>query len=68
MHYVSKLSALDTGERDVEKVRGELRELQLRQTGLQVRPKLQQEIIERLEGENKILVLRRTNTKSHRYI
>jgi len=58
VHYVSKLSAIDTGERDralgdLEKVRGELRELQLRQTELQVRLKLQQEKIDRLEGENK---------------
>ena len=55
---MSKLSAIDTGERDralgvLEKVRGELRELQLRQTELQVRLKLQQEKTDRLEGENK---------------
>jgi len=58
VHYVSKLSAIDTGERDralgdLEKVRGELRELQLRHTELQVRLKLQQEKIDKLEGENK---------------
>jgi len=58
VHYVSKLSAIDTGERDralgdLEKVKGELRELQLRHTELQVRLKLQQEKIDRLEGDNK---------------
>merc|ERR1712096_73730 len=46
VHYVSKLAAIDTSERDravgdLEKVKGELRELQLRHTELQVRLKLQ---------------------------
>ena len=55
---MSKLSAIDTGERDralgdLEKVRGELRDLQLRHTELQVWLKLQQEKIDRLEGDNK---------------
>eukprot|EP00092_Neocalanus_flemingeri_P015682 GFUD01016976.1.p1 GENE.GFUD01016976.1~~GFUD01016976.1.p1 ORF type:complete len:694 (+),score=255.48 GFUD01016976.1:36-2117(+) len=58
VHYVSKLAAIDTSERDravgdLEKVRGELRELQLRQTELQVRLKLQQEKIDKLEGDNR---------------
>ena len=58
VHYVSKLAAIDTSERDralgdLEKVKGELRELQLRHTELQVRLKLQQEKIDRTESENK---------------
>jgi len=58
VHYVSKLAAIDTSERDravgdLEKVKGELRELQLRHTELQVRLKLQQEKIEKTEKENK---------------
>jgi len=58
VHYVSKLAAIDTSERDraladLEKVRGELRELQLRHTELQVRLKLQQEKIDKVEGENR---------------
>jgi len=58
VHYVSKLAAIDTSERDralgdLEKVKGELRELQLRHTELQVRLKLQQEKIDKLEGENR---------------
>ena len=50
----------------MEKVRGKLRELQLRQPGLQVRLKLQQEIIETLEGENKKFGSAQ-NTKSQQY-
>jgi len=58
VHYVSKLAAIDTSERDravgdLEKVKGELRELQLRHTELQVRLKLQQEKIDKLDGDNR---------------
>jgi len=54
-HYVSRLAALDTGERDralqeLEVVRGQLREAQLRETELQVRLQLQGQQIERLKG------------------
>ena len=58
VHYVNKLSAIDTEERervlgDLGKVKGKLRDLQLSQTEGKVMLKLQLEKIDRLEGENK---------------
>ena len=58
MHYVSILSAIDIEKRDralgdLGKVRGKLKDLQLSQTEMKLRLKLQQEKIDRLEGENK---------------
>ena len=55
VHYVARLAALDTGERDraladLEKTRVTLREAQLRETELQVRLQQQQELIEQLRG------------------
>jgi len=54
-HYVARLAALDTGERDralaeLEKTKVELRELQLRETELQVRLQQQAALIARLGG------------------
>jgi len=54
-HYVARLAALDTGERDraladLEKTKIELRELQLRESELQVRLQQQAALIARLGG------------------
>ena len=62
MHYVSILSAIDIEKRDralgdLGKVRGKLKDLQLSQTEMKLRLKLQQEKIDRLEGENKRLYM-----------
>jgi len=59
VHYVAKLTAIDTGEKDraladLEKTKIELRELQLRYTELQVRLKLQQEKMSRLEAAGRL--------------
>ena len=56
VHFVSKLAAIDTSERDralkeLETVRTELREVQLRETEVNVRLKLQQEKIDQLETD-----------------
>ena len=58
VHFVAKLAAIDTGERDralmeLEKERTELREVKLRVTELNVRLKLQQDKIEQLESDNR---------------
>ena len=58
VHFVSRLAAIDTSERDravteLESVRTQLRELELRHTELGVRLKLQQERIGHLENENR---------------
>ena len=55
---MSRLAAIDTSERDravteLESVRTQLRELELRHTELGVRLKLQQERIGHLENENR---------------
>lgn len=53
VHYVAKLKAIDTSEKDrallnLEKTKVELRELQLRHTELQVRLQLQSEQVDKL--------------------
>ena len=58
VHFVAKLAAIDTSERDralleLEKERTEMRETQLRLTELNVRLKLQQEKIAQLELDNR---------------
>ena len=58
VHFVAKLAAIDTSERDralleLEKERTEMRELQLRHTELNVRLQLQKERIEQLETDNR---------------
>ena len=58
VHFVAKLAAIDTSERDralleLEKERSDMRELQLRHTELNVRLKLQQERIQQLETDNR---------------
>ena len=58
VHFVAKLAAIDTSERDralleLEKERTEMRELQLRHTELNVRLQLQKERIEQLEADNR---------------
>lgn len=58
VHFVAKLAAIDTSERDralleLEKERTEMRELQLRHTELNVRLQLQTERIEQLEADNR---------------
>lgn len=58
VHFVSRLAAIDTSERDravaeLENARTQLRELEMRHTELGVRCKLQQEKIGQLESENR---------------
>ena len=58
VHFVSRLAAIDTSERDravaeLENARTQLRELEMRHTELGVRCKLQQEKIGQLETENR---------------
>ena len=58
VHFVSKLAAIDTSERDralleLEKERTEGREARLRLTELDVRLKLQQNKIDQLESDNR---------------
>ena len=58
VHFVAKLAAIDTSERDralleLEKERTDKRELELRHTELNVRLQLQQERIEQLESDNR---------------
>merc|ERR1719418_487927 len=58
VHFVSRLAAIDTSERDralmdLDTVRTELRTLQLAHTEMAVRLKLQQEKIEILENDNR---------------
>ena len=58
VHFVSRLAAIDTSERDralmdLDTVRTELRTLQLAHTEMAVRLKLQQEKIEVLENDNR---------------
>ena len=58
VHFVSKLAAIDTSERDralldLEKEMAEKREVQLRLTELNVRLKLQQDKIQQLESDNR---------------
>jgi len=58
VHFVSRLAAIDTSERDralteLETARTQLRELEMRHTELEVRSKLQQEKIGQLENDNR---------------
>ena len=60
VHFVAKLAAIDTGERDralmeLEKERTEMREVKLRVTELNVRLKLQQDKIDQLESDNRLV-------------
>ena len=55
VHFVAKLAAIDTSERDraiqdLETTRSQLRELEMRHTELSVRSKMQQEKIDQLEA------------------
>ena len=61
VHFVSRLAAIDTSERDralteLETARTQLRELEMRHTELEVRSKLQQEKIGQLENDNRYKV------------
>ena len=62
VHFVAKLAAIDTGERDralleLEKERTDMREVKLSLTELNVRLKLQQDKIDQLEAENRSVCL-----------